>query len=137
AYGLASRTPLELKDDRLAWVFGFGAGVLGGAYGMNGPPLVVYGSLRRLPPEQFPATLQGCFLPASLVLLGGFRPGGLAGLWLPAVPRYYLLSLPPALAAVFLGRVANRRMAGHRFILYLHAGLLVVGAMLLIQSAWR
>jgi uncharacterized protein len=31
AYCLASRMPLELKDDRLAWLFGFGAGVLGGA----------------------------------------------------------------------------------------------------------
>src|SRR4051794_4844902 len=39
----------HLKDDRFAWVFGFGfgAGVLGGAYGMNGPPLVIYGSLRQ------------------------------------------------------------------------------------------
>lgn len=56
-YCLARRTPLELRDDRLAWVFGFGAGVLGGAYGMNGPPLVVYGTLRRWPAEQFRATL--------------------------------------------------------------------------------
>src|SRR5262245_54875061 len=38
---LAGRPPPELPDDRLAWLFGFGAGVLGGAYGMNGPPLVV------------------------------------------------------------------------------------------------
>jgi uncharacterized membrane protein YfcA len=30
-YCLARRTPLELQDDRLAWLFGFGAGVLGGA----------------------------------------------------------------------------------------------------------
>src|SRR5262245_8151458 len=33
-----------LRDDRPAWAFGFAAGVLGGAYGMNGPPLVIYGS---------------------------------------------------------------------------------------------
>jgi uncharacterized membrane protein YfcA len=46
-YCLFSRRQFELKTDRLAWVFGFGAGVLGGAYGMNGPPLVVYGALRR------------------------------------------------------------------------------------------
>src|SRR5262249_45933375 len=45
AYCLAGRGQLALKDDRLAWLFGFGAGVLGGAYGMNGPPLVVYGAL--------------------------------------------------------------------------------------------
>src|SRR4051794_9398203 len=29
----------ELKSDKFAWLFGFSAGVLGGAYGMNGPPL--------------------------------------------------------------------------------------------------
>jgi hypothetical protein len=41
----------ELKSDRMAWLFGFAAGILGGAYGMNGPPLVVYGALRRWSPE--------------------------------------------------------------------------------------
>src|SRR5205823_3010592 len=35
-YCLISRRPVALEDDRLAWLFGFGAGVLGGAYGMNG-----------------------------------------------------------------------------------------------------
>src|SRR5436305_1705911 len=39
SYCLASRSPYRLTDDRWAWAFGFGAGVLGGAYGMNGPPL--------------------------------------------------------------------------------------------------
>src|SRR5947209_3706780 len=34
AWCLAGRRPVELKDDRLAWPFGFAAGVLGGAYGM-------------------------------------------------------------------------------------------------------
>ena len=57
AYCLAGRSRFELRDDRLAWLFGFGAGVLGGAYGMNGPPLVAYGALRRWSPERFRATL--------------------------------------------------------------------------------
>jgi uncharacterized protein len=129
-YCLASRRPCELKDDRLAWVFGFGAGILGGAYGMNGPPLVVYGSLRRWPPEQFRATLQGYFLPASLIGLCGFW---LAGLWVPAVTRYYLWSLPPTLAAIVLGRAINRRLAGRSFLRYVHVGLLLVGTLLLLQ----
>src|SRR5262249_35070509 len=47
AYCLANRTSVELKHDRLAWVFGLSAGILGGTYGMNGPPLVIYGTLRR------------------------------------------------------------------------------------------
>jgi uncharacterized membrane protein YfcA len=134
AYCLARRAPFELKDDRAAWLFGFAAGVLGGAYGMNGPPLVVYGALRRWPPEQFRATLQGYFLPASLVGMVGYL---LAGFWVPAVTRYYLCSLPVALAATFLGRAANRRMKAERFVLYVHIGLLLVGATLLVQSVWR
>src|SRR5262249_1473658 len=51
SYCLFGKWKPHLPDDRLAWVFGFGAGVLGGAYGMNGPPLVVYGTLRGWTPE--------------------------------------------------------------------------------------
>jgi uncharacterized membrane protein YfcA len=130
-YCLASRRQVELKDDRWAWLFGFVAGVLGGAYGMNGPPLVVYGSLRRWSPEHFRATLQGYFLPASLVGLFGY---GLTGLWVPDVNRYFLLSLIPALAAIVLGREINRRLKGNTFLVYVHAGLIAVGVMLLVQA---
>src|SRR4051812_34264345 len=38
---LAGQGKLELQNDRLAWLFGFVAGIFGGAYGMNGPPLVI------------------------------------------------------------------------------------------------
>jgi uncharacterized membrane protein YfcA len=121
----------ELKDDKFAWLFGFGAGVLGGAYGMNGPPLVIYGSLRRWSPQHFRATLQGYFLPASLAGLWGYR---LAGLCTPAVNRFYWLSLPLVVLATFLGRAINRRMATQRFLLYVHGGLIVVGIVLLAQA---
>ena len=133
AYRLAGRGLFELKDDRLAWLFGFGAGMLGGAYGMNGPPLVAYGAMRRWSPERFRATLQGYFLPAGLVGLVGYWA---AGLWIPVVTRYYLTSLPVVLAAIALGRVLNRYMDGRRFLLYIHVGLIVIGAILLIQSVW-
>jgi uncharacterized membrane protein YfcA len=132
-YCLARRTPFALADDRLAWLFGFGAGVLGGAYGMNGPPLVVYGTLRRWPAEQFRATLQGYFLPASLAGMAGYAA---AGLWGEAVTRYYLLSLPGAGAAIFLGRLLNRGLKGRSFVQAVHVALLVIGAVLLAQAAW-
>jgi uncharacterized membrane protein YfcA len=133
-YCLLSRRQFELKTDRLAWVFGFGAGVLGGAYGMNGPPLVVYGALRRWSPEQFRATLQGYFLPASLLGMYGYW---LAGLWVPAVTRYYLMSLPLALAAIFLGRAINQRLDGRRFLGCVQSVLIGVGMILLMQSLRR
>jgi uncharacterized membrane protein YfcA len=133
-YSLASRTKLHLSNDRLAWLFGFGAGVLGGAYGMNGPPLVVYGSLRGWSPEHFRATLQGYFLPASLVVMGGY---GLTGLWVPDVTRYYLWCLLPTVVAVLIGRVINRRLKGTAFIRCVHVGLIVVGTVLLVQALRR
>jgi len=128
---LRSRGSYELTDDRLAWLFGMSAGVLGGAYGMNGPPLVVYGALRRWSPEHFRATLQGYFLPASVMGMIGYW---VAGLWTPSVSRYYLLSLPTALLAIVLGRVINRRFDARRFFVYVHSGLIVSGAGLVLQA---
>jgi uncharacterized membrane protein YfcA len=130
-FSLTSRRETKLEDDKLAWLFGFGAGVLGGAYGMNGPPLVIYGTLRGWSPQNFRATLQGYFLPASVVVMCGYW---LTGLWVPAVTHYYLLALPACLVAIFLGRAANHRMNGRSFLLYVHAGLIVIGAALLLQS---
>jgi len=134
SYCLVRRTSFALKSDRLAWLFGFGAGVLGGAYGMNGPPLVIYGALRHWSAEHFRATLQGYFLPASMVVMAGYW---LTGLWVPAVTRFYLLSLPLALMAILLGRAINRRLNGRRFLIYVHIGLLGVGMVLLFQAVRR
>ena len=130
-YSLFSAKQQELTNDRFAWLFGFGAGVLGGAYGMNGPPLAIYGSLRKWSPQHFRATLQGYFLPASLAGLGGY---GVAGLWTPAVNRFYLISLPLVVLATVLGRAINLRMRPHRFLIYVHCGLLATGMVLLSQA---
>lgn len=131
-YSLAGRTRHELKNDNTAWLFGFLAGVLGGGYGMNGPPLVIYGALRHWSPQHFRATLQGYFLPASIVGMAGYW---LAGLWTSAVTRYYLLSLPVVLLAILLGRAINQRLDARRFILYVHSGLILIGVILLVQAA--
>jgi uncharacterized membrane protein YfcA len=135
-YFLAGRTPPRLHDDHRAWLLGCGflAAILGGAYGMNGPPLVFYGAMRRWSPQHFRATLQGYFLPASLVAMAGFW---LAGLWTRTVTNYYLLSLPAAIPAVFLGRYLNRRLHGESFLKYVHAGLICIGLVLLLQAIRR
>ena len=127
------RTPLELRRDSRGWLLacGFCAGVLGGAYGMNGPPLVIYGTMRRWSAQHFRATLQGYFLPASIIGMGGYW---LAGLWVPAVTHYYLVSLPVTLLAVVVGRVINHRMHGETFLKYIYAGLAGIGVLLLAQA---
>ena len=130
-YRLIGRNRLVLKDDRFAWLFGFSAGVLGGAYGMNGPPLVAYGALRQWSPVRFRATLQGYFLPASMMAMAGYW---IAGLWTAPVTHYYLISLPVVLAAVLLGHVLNRKLGRHSFLVYVYIGLLFIGLLLIIRA---
>jgi uncharacterized protein len=133
AYSLIGRTPLELRRDSRPWIVicGFFSGVLGGAYGMNGPPLAVYGAMRRWSAQNFRATLQGYFLPASMIGMAGYW---LAGLWTSAVTHYYLLSLPAIVVGVFLGRAINHRLRGEVFFRYLYIGLAGIGALLLVQA---
>ena len=136
-YSLIGQTPPELSRDSRGWLFlcGLCAGILGGAFGMNGPPLVIYGTMRRWPAQQFRATLQAYFLPASIVGVAGYL---LAGLWVRAVTQYYLLSLPIAVPAVFLGRFINHRLRPEAFVKYVYIGLGGVGALLLFQAVgWR
>jgi uncharacterized membrane protein YfcA len=132
-YSLLGRKPPELQSDSRVWLLGCGflAGVLGGAYGMNGPPLVIYGAMRRWSPQHFRATLQGYFLPAGVVAMAGYW---FAGLWVPAVTHYYLISLPVAIPAIFLGRIVNHRLRGDSFLAYVHGGLVCAGVLLLIQA---
>lgn len=132
-YFLASLRLRHLSNDHAGWLLacGFLSGILGGAYGMNGPPLVVYGALRRWPPQQFRATLQGYFLPASIAGAIGYAT---IGLWSTAIIRYALWSLPGVIVAILLGRWLNHRLRGNEFFTAVYAGLLLIGVILLIQA---
>lgn len=132
-YSLVGKQLKELKTNHLAWLFSCGllAGILGGAYGLNGPPLVVYGARRGWSAKHFRATLQGYFLIASTVGLIGYW---IAGLLVPTVIRYYLLSLPVMIPAIFIGRAINHRLRGDTFFKYVYFALLAIGVYLLIRS---
>ncbi|HEY6901126.1 MAG TPA: sulfite exporter TauE/SafE family protein [Puia sp.] len=129
-YTLLAKSSLRIEGDSRIWLFvcGFLSGVLGGAYGVNGPPLVVYGNMRRWNPKQFRATLQAYFLPASFVGVVGYLIRGLVG-W--EVLRYFLMSLPAVIPAIFLGRYLNHRLKGEAFYRYVYWGLVVIGLLLI------
>jgi uncharacterized protein len=124
--------PPELHSDSKTWLMGCGfvAGILGGAYGMNGPPLAVYGSMRRWSAQHFRATLQGYFLPASLLGMLGYW---WQGLWVPSVTHYYLVSLPVIIPPIWAGRIVNRRLPVDHFRKYIYLGLIIIGSILAIQ----
>ncbi|HZT77563.1 MAG TPA: sulfite exporter TauE/SafE family protein [Vicinamibacterales bacterium] len=133
AYALAARRRHAADGHHTPWLIacGFAAGVLGGAYGMNGPPLVVYGMRRGWSPQQFRATLQGYFLPASVAGMIGY---GRIGLWGGSVTRYFAWSLPAVAAAVLIGRAINDRVPAVLFRRLVYAGLIVTGAVLALEA---
>jgi uncharacterized membrane protein YfcA len=136
SYSLIGRSPIELKRDHRGWLLlcGFVAGVLGGAYGMNGPPLVIDGAMQTLVSPAFPSQVAGIFSARQhhrhdWVLL--------AGLWTSAGIHYYLLSLPVTLVGVFLGRAINHRLRGESFLRYIYLGLAAISVLLFLQAITR
>jgi len=134
-FGLA-KPGARIKNEKawLPWLVGWSAGVLGGAYNTNGPPVVAYGMLRGWPPESFRATLQGYFLPTGLAILAGH---GLAGMWTGEVLRSYLYSLPAIVLGVVLGGLLNRKLTHALFAKLVYGSLAVMGLILIIRAILR
>ena len=130
-YTLAKPPLGELTGRWWAWPFGFAAGILGGAYNTHGPPLVIYGALRKWPPQRFRATMQAYSVLACLAVICSHA---LQGLWQPAVFRLYLTALPALLLAMALGTWLNRRLRDRSFGRWLCYLLILLGAMLLISA---
>ncbi len=129
-YSLLQPRLITLVSEKSAYLFGFIAGILGGAYNTNGPPIVAYGTLRKWPSESFRATLQGYFFPTGLFILFGH---GVGGLWTSSVLRFYLISLPFLFLAFMLGSKLNQSIPAGKFDRVVHVFLIAMGVMLLLK----
>lgn len=129
-YKICNPKLFTLANDKLACIFGLLAGILGGAYNTNGPPVVVYGNLRRWDPAKFRATLQGYFLPTGAMIALGH---GIGGLWTQQVLVNYLISLPIVFVAILLGGRLNSKIPKGKFDKYVYMLLIVLGAVLLVN----
>jgi hypothetical protein len=134
-YALTGKNSLVLGHDNKYWLFicGFLSGILGGAYGINGPPLVLYGNMRKWSAQHFRATLQAYFLPASFVGVIGYA---IKGLFTLTLLKYFLISLPAAIPAIYLGRYLNRKLKGDAFFKYVYLLLIGIGVLLIFNSAF-
>lgn len=130
-YKLLKPKLFVLENDRFACIFGLFAGILGGAYNTNGPPIVVYGSLRRWNSTRFRATLQGYFLPTGAMIALGHGAGGL---WTQHVLASYLACLPVVFVAIVLGGRINVKIPDGRFDNCVHVCLIIIGIILLINT---
>jgi uncharacterized membrane protein YfcA len=130
-YRLLHPRLIVLKDEKWAFPFGFIGGILGGSFNTNGPPVVIYGTLRRWSPESFRATLQGYFFPTGLFILAGH---GAAGLWTASVLQLFLLALPVVFIAIFIGGKLNRIIPEKKFDYFIYGLLFIMGILLCLQT---
>lgn len=132
-YSLFFKGNYRLETDNKFWLFicGIFSGILGGAYGLNGPPLVIYGNMRNWTATHFRATLQAYFLPASILGMFGYW---YKGLWISTVTHYFLISIPVIIPAILIGRYFNHQFKDVAFLRYVYLGLICVGILLLSQS---
>ncbi|MBO9595382.1 MAG: sulfite exporter TauE/SafE family protein [Niabella sp.] len=135
-YTLVAKTTKRLTRDSHWWLFicGFLSGVFGGAYGVNGPPLVVYGNLRNWSAAHFRATLQAYFLPVSLLGFGGYAAKGLVT---AEVNDYFLIALTTSIPATFLGRWLNGKLNSRSFLRYVLYGLMIIGVILILMALYQ
>ncbi|MEW5909895.1 MAG: sulfite exporter TauE/SafE family protein [Thermodesulfobacteriota bacterium] len=91
---------------------GFLSGVLGGAFGTDGPPVVVYAAIRPWTKEQVVGMLQSFFLLSNLIIILTYGYHGLLNI---SVIRSALFSSPFAVGGILLGLKMNRRIQPRHF----------------------
>lgn len=121
----------HLKNEKLSFLFGFFAGILGGAYNTNGPPTVIYGVLRRWSAQNFRATLQGIFFPTGLIITISH---GISGLWTGSVITSYLYALPVIVLGFYLGNKIHHKLNEDEFKKIIYIFILIIGVVLLFNS---
>jgi len=121
----------HLKNEKMSFLFGFFAGILGGAYNTNGPPTVIYGVLRRWDQQNFRATLQSIFFPTGLLITISH---GITGLWTNFVLTSYLYALPIIVLGFILGDRMHYRLKENEFKKNIYIFILVIGIILLFNS---
>jgi hypothetical protein len=134
AYSASALADLRLPAMRgSGWAYGTGliAGLLGGAYNTNGPPVIIYGACRRWPPIEFKMNLQVFFMFNTVLILTGHA---VSGNFTIEVGRCYLAALPGIAAGVILGLSLDRFInpaAFRRIVLWL---LVVLSVRLLVRA---
>jgi uncharacterized membrane protein YfcA len=127
---------LGLYPERLrgrGWGFGAGlaAGVLGGAIGTPGPPVILYAAAQDWSPRTVKANIQAFLMINQAVILLGYWWAGLLD---REVWRLTWLFAAPAVIGLVAGMLLFNRLDRERFRRVVFAVLLVSGLVLLIRG---
>lgn len=91
---------------------GFLSGILGGAFGTDGPPVVVYAALQNWSKEQVVGMLHSFFLLSNFIIIMSYWYNGLLS---RSVMDVSWFTIPFAIVGIFLGLGINKRISQRRF----------------------
>lgn len=128
-YNLTQPTLKPLTNEKWTYLFGFVAGLFGGAYTMSGPVVIVYGTARRWSAEQFRSTLQSYFFPLNIMIIFNHAR---SGLWTTDVWWLFALSFPVMLLTFWLGNRISDHLRQETFERLVYMSLVVLGVLLLV-----
>lgn len=121
----------QLRGYSMTWLCGVLGGVLGGAFNTMGPPLVIYGTLRRWPATMFRTTLQSVFLPANLFICVNHY---LHGMWTGQTFGFVIWSIPSIFLGAAVGRWIGRQIPAEKFTQLVYGLLLMIGCVLIVTA---
>ncbi len=115
---------------RYAFLFGFLAGLFGGAFNITGPPVVMFGTLINMNPVLFRATLHSFFLFTNIFAsIAHFVAGNITR----KVITYFLFTLPVIALTSVVGGFLHKHIPEAKFSLIVKILMLVLGGNLLIS----
>jgi hypothetical protein len=116
-----------------AWAIPAGllAGGLGGAYNTPGPPVVIYGTLRRWPKDEFRAILQTFFFVNGVIIVTSHA---VARHLTYEIWKLYLIVLPALAAGLAAGSLLDSRVSHAQFQTLVSMLILMTGLSLLIKT---
>jgi hypothetical protein len=133
-YSLLRPAAPRLAARGWAYPAGFLAGCLGGAYNTPGPPVVVYGSLRQWPKDEYRAILQTLFFINGVLIVTSHL---LAHHMTADVWTLYAWAAPALLLGLWTGARLDTRVNQERFRLLVTVMILVLGISLLLGMGRR
>ena len=110
-----------------AYAAGFFSGVFGGAFGINGPPAVVYATRTNWSPQEIRAFL-GVFCGALFVITAITMLA--RGLMTPTVAMLALPAIPSCLAGTYCGQRIASRMRTEQYLRLIFLLLFIIGCSL-------
>jgi uncharacterized membrane protein YfcA len=128
-YALLNLALPKLEGGIWGYLFGFSSGVLGGAYNVAGPLVIIYGNCRKWVPKEFKGNLQGFFIVGTVVATVSHA---ISHNLTTTVWRLFLISVPAIGLGLLAGVNLDKYINPVLFRKIVLVGLMVAGVQLIL-----